>query len=100
MNEYRVPERDERTVAVENASLSFGYKVMSFAILLDVLYRSYRIGESCWDLLAIVIGSGLAVTVYQMRQRILTRGWIKVALLTAAVAAAVGLIIALVIAGR
>ncbi|NPV91509.1 MAG: hypothetical protein HPY50_12130 [Firmicutes bacterium] len=100
MNEYKMPERDERTTAVENASLSFGYKLISFAILLDVMYRSLRLQESCWDLLGIVIGAGLAVTVYQSRYRIITRGWIRAAVLTAAAAAAVGAVLALVMLGR
>lgn len=100
MSTDRLPQRDERTAAVENASLSLGYKLMSFAILIDVIYRSYFLGDSSWDLLGIVIGTGLVVTVYQGRQRIITRGWVKTALLTGLVAAAVALMAAVVIFGR
>ena len=46
-------EKDERTIFIENASYKLGYNFISFALLLDVVYRSLRFNESSWDLLAL-----------------------------------------------
>lgn len=67
--------RDERTVAVENASYRWAYLLLSFGILASVAYRGFVRNESSWDLLALVIGSGLVATFYQTNHQILTRRW-------------------------
>lgn len=95
MNSLRLPEKDEREKMVEDASLALGYRIICFGLLLDVIYRSFRLGDSGWDLLALIIGSSLAATIYQTRQRTLTGAWAKWALLTAVAAAAVGMLLAL-----
>ena len=86
-------DKDERAVSVENASYSLAYKVMSFALLVDVMFRSFVFKQGAWDLLGIVILGGLAATLYQTRYKIATRSSIK-AILLAVVSA---LLIALVI---
>jgi len=83
-------DKDERAISVENSSYSLAFKVISFAILLDVIYRSFVLKQSSWDLLGIVILGGLAATFYQLRYKIATRSSVKAILLT--------LIFALVIA--
>jgi hypothetical protein len=85
-------DRDERTVAVENASYRWAYAVVTFALLLDVVCRSFFRGEAPWDLLALVIGGGLLCGLYQARYKTLGRGWawkVLLASCTAAVLAAV-----------
>ena len=72
--------RDERTVAVENASYRLGYLVLSFGLLLIVAYRGYALQESNWDLMALVILGGLATTFYQGMHRILSLRWASLAL--------------------
>ena len=47
--------RDERTVAVEEASYRVAYMFLSFALLLDVMYRGMVRGEAAWDLIGLVI---------------------------------------------
>ena len=42
-------ERDERTVAVENASYRWAYMLLTFALLLDVIFRSLYRQEGAWD---------------------------------------------------
>jgi hypothetical protein len=88
--------KDERTVAVENASYRWAYLVLSFGLLLDVAYRGLVRQESGWDLLALVILSGLITTFYQGSQKILTHRWVLWAAMTAIVAALVAIIIVLV----
>ena len=79
-------DKDERAISVENSSYSFAYKVMSFALLLDVIYRSIVFKQGSWDLLGIVIIGGLAATLYQTRYKIATRSSVKAILLTIVIA--------------
>lgn len=70
-------DRDERTTAVEKASHSIAYIFMSFALLVDVAFRAFKTGQSSFDLIAIVVLSGLISTIYQAKHRILNKSWIK-----------------------
>jgi hypothetical protein len=67
MSTPQVVERDERTAAVENASYRWAYAVLTYALLLDVMYRSLFRHEAAWDLMALVIVGGAICTVYQAR---------------------------------
>lgn len=98
MSSRMVSERDERAIAVENASYSLGYKILGFALLIDVAYRAYRYDAASWDLLGILIGTGLIVTLYQTRHKILGRNWAKSAILITLLAAAVAVAVALIFA--
>jgi len=89
--------RDERTVAVEDASYRFAYVFISFALLLDVMYRSLVRREASWELLAIVIVGGAVSGVYQWRRKILTGHSFKLAFVVFGVA---GIVAALVAALR
>ena len=89
-------QRDERTGAVENASYRWGYLVMSFGVLVLVMYRSFARGESSWDLLALVVGGGIVTSVYQGANRVLTRGWVQTSVVTVVVAAIVAAIVTFV----
>ena len=64
---------DERTVAVENASYRWGYLLLAFGLLLSTAYRSFVRAESSWDLLALVVLSGVVTTAFQWRRRTLSR---------------------------
>ncbi len=89
-----LPERDERTLAVENASYRWGFYFITYALLLDVAYQSFRYNRATWDLLAIVLGGGAITSLYQARERILCRSWWKPALLAAGIGAVVAAIAA------
>ena len=78
----RKSDKDERAVSVENSSYSLAYKVMTYAILVDVIYRSIVLKEGAFDLLGIVIIGGLAATIYQTRYRTAGRSMVKAILLT------------------
>ena len=67
-------ESDERTVAVENASYRWGWLLLYSGVLLDACYRVYVRQEAPIDLLVLAIGSGAFCTLYQARQKALTRG--------------------------
>lgn len=80
-----------RIIATENVSYALGYKFVTLLLLADIMYRGWIMAESAWDLMALVAGSGLLVTLYQARSRMLTRRWKQYAglllILLAAVAA-------------
>lgn len=92
MNNNDSIDKDERTTAIENASYSLGYKVLAFSLLFDVAYRSLKLGESSWDLLGIIIFSGLVLTAYQARHQILTRTWARTAVFAFALAFVVAIV--------
>ena len=87
--------KDERAEAVEKASFALGYHVVTYAILLDVVYRSFVLKSAAWDLLGIVIFDGLVATIYQTRFKIATRSWVKAIMLTMLAAAVVAIALVL-----
>jgi hypothetical protein len=84
-------DRDERTIAVENAGYRWAYIFLTYGLLVFVICRSLAFRESNWDLMALVIVGGAVTTVYQAAHKVLSRhgAWIAIAamLLGAAVAA-------------
>lgn len=79
--------RDERTIATENASCRWAYLFLSFGLLLSTAYRGFVRHEASWDLLALVIVGGVVATVYQGRQRVLSRRWAALSVASAIAAA-------------
>lgn len=63
--------RDERYYVVENASYKIGYILLAASIMLWVMYRSIVYQESNWIVFGLVWVSSVAVTIYQLKQKIL-----------------------------
>jgi hypothetical protein len=93
----KMVERDERTTFIENFSYTFGYKFIAYALLLDVIYRSIKFNEAAWDLLGIVIVSGFIMTIYQYRQKILVKGWLKTICFISVITAIIAFILAIIL---
>jgi hypothetical protein len=89
-------DRDERTVAVENAGFKWACTFMSFGLLIAACYRSFVLHESTWDLLALVILGGGVSTTYQATHKVLGRRWLLVSVSAFVLAAVVAVLIALV----
>jgi hypothetical protein len=87
-------DRDERTVAVENAGFRWAYLFLSFGLLALVAYRSLVRNESPWDLMALVVSGGILSAAYQWFHRVLTARWAATCLLTVAAAAALAAVAA------
>ena len=85
--------RDERTLAVENASYRWAYLFLSFGLLAAVAYRSFARGEQSWDLLALVVLGGALCAAYQAFHRLLTTRWAAWIAATMVAAAAVAAVI-------
>jgi hypothetical protein len=90
-------ERDERTVVVENATYRWAYLVLTYALLVDVMYRGLFRNEAAWDLMALVIGGGAFCAGYQGRQKILAHGWVMKAVVAAGVAGIIAAVVAVVL---
>jgi hypothetical protein len=88
-------ERDERTVAVENAGYRWAYALLAYALLVDVMYRSLVRREAAWDLMALVIAGGVVCTLYQARYKVLSRGWVGKVVLAALAAAVIAALVAM-----
>ncbi len=97
MNTHQSVERDERTVAVENASYKWAYAFITFALLIDVACRATIRHEAAWDLMVLVIVGGAVCTMYQARQKTLVHGWLKAAVLVACVGAVIASVIAAIL---
>ena len=87
--------RDERTIVVENASYRWGYLILAFGILAIVAYRGLVHDANNFDLLALVVLSGIATTLYQGVNQVLSRRWLAITLAAVllAVLIAAGLIL-------
>ena len=86
-------DKDERAVSVEKSSYALAFTLITYAILLDVIYRAIVLKQATWDLLGIVILGGLAATLYQTRYKITNRSWAK----AIALSVLAGLVIAVVL---
>ena len=81
-------DRDERTVAVENASYRWAYLFLSFGLLALVAYRGFVHHENSWDLTALVVLGGFLTAAYQWFHKVLTAQWAATCLLTILLAGA------------
>ncbi len=86
-------EKDERTTFIENQSYKYGYIILNFGILINIIYRSSRLNEAPWDLFGLIFLSGLVTTLYQYKHRIFTKNWIKSILLLVIISAIIAVII-------
>jgi hypothetical protein len=100
MNLSRLPDRDERTVAVENAGYRVSYYALSFGALGICAYRSFVLGQVTWDLLALVVVGGAVNTLYQGAGRVLYPRWAVIAVVSFVVAVAMALVFRWLNAGR
>ena len=82
-------QRDERTIAIENASYRWGYLAVTHGLLLIIAFRAFFYNQSNWDLMALVILSGLITTLYQGLNQIFTRRWAYLFTATLIIAAVV-----------
>lgn len=90
-------EKDERTIVVENESYRIAYSVISYGILIDIMYRSFFLKEAPWDLFVLIFLGGIVATAYQYKQKIFTHKWIRSILILVVLSALTALIVALII---
>jgi hypothetical protein len=79
---HAAPERDERTTFVENEGYRRSYFFVTFGLLAVVIYRSFRLDDTSWDLLALVILGGAVNVGWQAFHRVLYKRRALQAMLT------------------
>ena len=62
-------KRDERKVALENAGYGWALNFILFALLIDIACRGFFYGEAAWDLMGLVIVTGLICPIYKYRNK-------------------------------
>jgi len=67
--------RDERYYAVENASFRIGYNILAYGLLVLIVIRSLLYDQTNWDLFALIIISGFASTIYQLKHKTIAFSW-------------------------
>lgn len=87
--------RDEREASLDAGGDRLAYIVVSYGLLLVVVYRSYMEQQASWELLGLVVLGGAVSTAYRLWHRAFTRQATIVLGLTSLVALAVAAILAL-----
>ena len=62
-------KRDERTVAVENASCKWAWHFLVWPLIIDAMYRQHALNEEVGDLVALVCVSSTIAIWYQYRYK-------------------------------
>lgn len=89
-------EKDERTTFIENKSYKYGCYIFNYGLLIDIIYRSFRLNEAPWDLFGLLFLSGFVMTVYQYKEKIFTENWVKNILLLIIFTAVLGVVFAFI----
>jgi hypothetical protein len=89
--------KDERTIAIENASYRVAFCVLAIGALFDAVYRSWVLHQHPFDLLGLVMGTYIVAGILQARQRILGKCWGKTVLIAMGVGAVVAVVVTLLI---
>lgn len=92
--------RDERELAVDLAADRLAAIVLSFGILAIVAWRAFVDDEASWELLALLILSGIVGTGYRIGKRTTSVRLVSVMALAAAVAVVVAIVLAVVFQTR
>ena len=96
----RLLPRDERESAIDLAADRLAVIVLSFGILVIVAWRSSFDHEASWDLLGLLVLSGVAGTGYRFSKRAGSGRLVSVMAVAAAVGAVVAIGIGLYLQGR
>ncbi len=86
--------RDERTVAIENASYRLAFSLLSMGVLACVAYRGFMFDQACWDLLGLVIFTGWVAVAYQGAHKILSWRYAREAIMIMVLGGVIGAVTA------
>lgn len=87
--------RDERELRVDLDADRLAVVVLSFGILAIVAWRAFADQEASWDLLGLLVLSGLVGTGYRVGKRATSTRLVSVMALAGAIALAVAIVLAL-----
>lgn len=89
MNAHVEVKADERTLEVALRANTWGLNVISFGLLLDIIYRSAFLDEAAWDLFALLFASGAISWMYMARRKALGQVFSRKLMIALAVLAAI-----------
>jgi hypothetical protein len=89
--------RDERELSVDLAADRLAVMVLSFGILAIVAWRAFADSEASWDLLGLLILSGVVGTAYRVGKRATSVRLVSVMALAGAIALVVAIVLAAVL---
>ena len=75
MNIEAPVKRDERTVAVENASYKWAWHFLVWPLIIDAMYRQHSLNEEVGDLVALICISSSIAIVHQHRYQAVVSYW-------------------------
>jgi uncharacterized membrane protein HdeD (DUF308 family) len=90
----RLMPRDEREMGIDLAADRLAVLVLSFGILAIVAWRAFADKEASWDLLGLLVLSGLVGTGYRFGKRATSVRLVSVMALAAGIAAVVAIVLA------
>jgi hypothetical protein len=90
------PERGR----VETVSDRLVAVALSYGLLVIVAYRAFALGEQSWDLMALLVASGVLGAGYQVWAGTPRRGFASLVVASTLIAAAAGSVIVLALAAR
>lgn len=93
----RLIARDERELSVDMAADRLAALVLSFGILVIVAWRAFADHEASWELLGLLILSGLVGAGYRFGKRASSVRLVSVMALAAAIALVVAIVLAVVL---
>ena len=94
----RLVARDEREAGVDLVADRLVLLVLSYGVLAIVAYRAFALREQAWDLMALLVGSGLVGLGYRLRQGVVSKGVGGLAVAATIIAAAVALVLVIGVA--
>ena len=92
--------RDEREAGVDLAANRLAGIVLSFGILAIVAWRAFTQDEASWDLLGLLVLSGVVATGYRVTRRASSRRLVSVMAIAAAIGAVTAVVLGLALQGR
>jgi hypothetical protein len=93
MNSELSINADERSAIMMRGNM-WAYNFLTFALLMDIMYRAMIFGEAAWDLFALLFASGVISIVYAARHKALNRKNVMTMSLLALLAAVVAAVVA------
>jgi hypothetical protein len=96
----RLIVRDEREVGVDLAADRLAGIVLSFGILAIVAWRAFTQDEASWDLLGLLVLSGVVATGYRVTRQVSSKRLLSVMALAAVIGMAVAIVLGLTIQNR
>jgi hypothetical protein len=84
---------NERAAVIENTGFRWAFVVLAFGLLLDVAYRGFMLNQPSWDILGLIVLSGLIATFYQVSHKLVVSRWFLRGLVAVTTAGVVTLIL-------